>query len=196
MDPGSANSNRAQKVETLLTAALAEFARAGLDGARVDTIAGSAQMNKRLLYHYVGDKEALFDACLTRARSRVLSEPRKLWPEEWRLLCHAAAAGRSLDLAELANLQGGESAHSAASRIGLVLLESLLPELAGELFRGEVRAERELEADPPPVLDATISPPAAEETGLRTEARPKPRLKLRPSLQEAADTRSDSKRSK
>lgn len=196
MDPDSASSDRAQKIETLLSAALVEFARAGLDGARVDAIAESARMNKRLLYHYVGDKEALFNACLTRARSRVLREPRKLWPEEWRLLCHAAAAGRSLDLAELANRQDGESAHSAASRIGLIVLGSLLPELAGELLQGEGLTEIELEAAPEPVLDASIGPPATEEADLSAEPRPKPRLKLRPSLQEAAGIRSDSKRSK
>ncbi|TVQ40349.1 MAG: TetR/AcrR family transcriptional regulator [Geminicoccaceae bacterium] len=51
----------------ILKAAKAEFARHGLGGARVDTIAARAQANKRMLYHYFGSKEALFRAVLEAA---------------------------------------------------------------------------------------------------------------------------------
>jgi TetR/AcrR family transcriptional regulator len=48
----------------ILAAALAEFSAHGFAGARVDTIARRARGNKRMLYHYFGNKEALFTAVL------------------------------------------------------------------------------------------------------------------------------------
>src|SRR5271167_2470505 len=49
-----------------LSAALKEFAANGFAGARVDAIARRAAINKRMLYHYFGDKEGLFRAVLRR----------------------------------------------------------------------------------------------------------------------------------
>ncbi len=46
--------------ERILAAALNEFSAKGFSGARVDTIARRAAINKRMLYHYFGDKERLF----------------------------------------------------------------------------------------------------------------------------------------
>lgn len=51
----------------ILAAAKAEFARKGLGGARVDDIASRAKANKRMLYHYFGNKEALFRRTLEDA---------------------------------------------------------------------------------------------------------------------------------
>src|SRR5580693_8564192 len=48
----------------ILAAALAEFSAKGFAGARVDAIARRARGNKRMLYHYFGNKEALFSAVL------------------------------------------------------------------------------------------------------------------------------------
>ena len=48
----------------ILSAALKEFAAKGFAGARVDAIARRADINKRMLYHYFGDKEKLFRAVL------------------------------------------------------------------------------------------------------------------------------------
>ncbi|MFJ9180562.1 TetR/AcrR family transcriptional regulator [Streptomyces sp. NPDC102360] len=53
--------------ERLLTAATAEFAAHGVSGARVDRIAKNAGANKRAIYDYYGDKNALFTAVLERA---------------------------------------------------------------------------------------------------------------------------------
>ena len=50
--------------ERILSAATQEFARHGLGGARVDRIAQRAGANKRMLYYYYGNKEALFLAVL------------------------------------------------------------------------------------------------------------------------------------
>jgi AcrR family transcriptional regulator len=52
---------------SILSAAKQEFARHGLGGARVDRIAASAGINKRMLYYYFGNKEALFLAVLEAA---------------------------------------------------------------------------------------------------------------------------------
>jgi AcrR family transcriptional regulator len=46
----------------ILKAALVEFAAHGYAGARVDAIARRAKGNKRMLYHYFGNKQALFSA--------------------------------------------------------------------------------------------------------------------------------------
>ena len=44
----------------ILEAAFKEFAEKGFAGARVDSIARRARINKRMLYHYFGDKEGLW----------------------------------------------------------------------------------------------------------------------------------------
>ena len=48
----------------ILAAALDEFSRYGLGGARVDRIAARAGANKRMLYYYFGNKEDMFLAVL------------------------------------------------------------------------------------------------------------------------------------
>jgi TetR/AcrR family transcriptional regulator len=50
--------------ERILRAARREFVAKGFAGARVDAIARAASVNKRMLYHYFGDKEALYRAIL------------------------------------------------------------------------------------------------------------------------------------
>ena len=54
----------AQPASASSGAATGEFARYGLGGARVDRIAARAGANKRMLYYYFGNKEALFLAVL------------------------------------------------------------------------------------------------------------------------------------
>ena len=53
----------------ILSAATNEFASKGFDGARVDMIAKRAKTNKRMLYHYFGDKKALFEAIVGKMLS-------------------------------------------------------------------------------------------------------------------------------
>jgi TetR/AcrR family transcriptional regulator len=50
----------------ILDAAVREFAREGVAGARTDAIAKSAGVNKALLYYYFKDKEAIYQAVLCR----------------------------------------------------------------------------------------------------------------------------------
>lgn len=56
----------AETQQMLLDAALGEFAENGLAGARIDRIAAAAGISKPMLYVHFGDKEALFDAVLSR----------------------------------------------------------------------------------------------------------------------------------
>jgi AcrR family transcriptional regulator len=48
----------------ILDAATAEITRKGLNGCRVDAIAARAGVNKRMIYHYFGDKAGLYLAVL------------------------------------------------------------------------------------------------------------------------------------
>jgi len=53
-----------QSRAAILQAAVREFAREGVAGARTDAIARAAKVNKALLYYYFKDKEALYGAVL------------------------------------------------------------------------------------------------------------------------------------
>ena len=63
---GKTQRNPMQTRERILDAALEEFAAKGFAGARVDLIARRARINKRMLYHYFGDKEGLFREVLRK----------------------------------------------------------------------------------------------------------------------------------
>ena len=62
----------------LLIAARREFAASGLAGARVDEIAARAGVNKQLVYHYFGDKDALYLAVLECVYEEIRDQERKL----------------------------------------------------------------------------------------------------------------------
>lgn len=51
----------------MLDAAYNEFARYGLAGARVDRMAATAQVNKRLIYVHFGNKAELFDLVVAQS---------------------------------------------------------------------------------------------------------------------------------
>jgi len=62
----------------ILAAAKSEFARLGLAGARVDEIAEKASANKRMIYHYFGSKEDLFQVVLEEASLDIRSAEQEL----------------------------------------------------------------------------------------------------------------------
>jgi TetR/AcrR family transcriptional regulator len=64
--------------QKLLSAARREFARSGLAGARVDEIAARAGVNKQLVYHYFGDKDALYLAVLEWVYEEIRAKEREL----------------------------------------------------------------------------------------------------------------------
>src|SRR6266550_6112763 len=58
---------------SILQAAVREFAREGVAGARTDAIVRSAGVNKALLYYYFKDKEALYNAVLDQVFGGLLA---------------------------------------------------------------------------------------------------------------------------
>src|SRR5919108_5931873 len=84
-----------QSRAAILDAAVREFSREGIAGARTDAIARAARVNKALLYYYFKDKDALYGAVLdevfgglTTTVMNVLS--RDLPPKE-KILAYAGA---------------------------------------------------------------------------------------------------------
>ena len=106
-----AERNPERTRERILSAALQEFAANGFAGARVDAIARRAAINKRMLYHYFGNKEHLFREVLRRkiaerqASAEGLSgDPAESLPFWFELSCRDADWVRLL---EWEALQGG-----------------------------------------------------------------------------------------
>ena len=62
----------------ILEAAKHEFAKKGLGGARVDVISERANANKRMLYHYFGNKDDLFQLVLENAYHDIRTVEQKL----------------------------------------------------------------------------------------------------------------------
>ena len=70
--------------QTILAAAEVEFAEKGFFGARVDEIADSAQINKRMIYAYFGDKEGLYKQVLFHVYARMEKEEQRLVTEKYK----------------------------------------------------------------------------------------------------------------
>ncbi len=66
----------------ILKAATAEFAAKGLGGARVDAIAERAGANKRMLYHYFGNKDDLYTAVMEEAYAQIRGHEAELHLED------------------------------------------------------------------------------------------------------------------
>ena len=133
----------------ILKAAVALFARKGLDGATVDDIAQAANANKQRIYAYFGSKQKLFEAALIDvfqqvelfSKSTVANAeepPEKMTeillegfirvhaaqPELWRLLAWANLAGqdcvRSLSQARKAENEALKEIFEKAVKEGLL----------------------------------------------------------------------------
>lgn len=125
----------------ILAAAARAFADAGYAGARVDAIARAAGVNKRMLYHYFGDKASLYAA--------VLRAP---------LPADAATAAASPDGAG----QDASDASGTAGAASLESLESLVRRFAADLDveRGRLMLRHLLDADDRQrVPDGAAQPP-------------------------------------
>lgn len=62
----------------IVAVAMAEFARNGLSGARIDEIAAKTLTSKRMIYYYFGDKEGLYRSVLEEAYRKVRSGEQEL----------------------------------------------------------------------------------------------------------------------
>jgi AcrR family transcriptional regulator len=110
--PKTGGRNPQQTQQRILEAALEEFSAKGFAGARVDVIARRARINKRMLYHYFGDKEGLFREVLRRKiaqRAAWLAnapeEPTERLPAWFQLACRDR---EWIQLLEWEALQWGE----------------------------------------------------------------------------------------
>ncbi len=64
--------------EALLKAAVAEFAREGYGGARVERISKAAKSNDRMLYYYFGSKEHLFQQVIEHCYADLVAQEEAL----------------------------------------------------------------------------------------------------------------------
>ncbi|MEP6876828.1 MAG: TetR/AcrR family transcriptional regulator [Burkholderiales bacterium] len=75
-EPRTRDADRTQ--QAILRAAMDEFSDKGLGGARMDGIAERAGVNKRLIYYYFDNKEALFLAALETTYADIREAEREL----------------------------------------------------------------------------------------------------------------------
>src|SRR3954464_3900500 len=75
----AARKSNVERIEDLVTAATAVFARKGFRRARMDEIARAAGVSPGNIYNYVTSKDALFALVMRRALSGVVSSE----PPEW-----------------------------------------------------------------------------------------------------------------
>jgi AcrR family transcriptional regulator len=80
LEPRSRDADRSQLA--ILDSARDEFAQRGLAGARVDSIAARAGLNKRLIYYYFGSKDDLFLAVLERTYADIREAEQQLHLDE------------------------------------------------------------------------------------------------------------------
>ncbi|GBD44848.1 HTH-type transcriptional repressor NicS [bacterium HR40] len=102
----------------ILEAAVREFASHGIGGARVSRIARAAGVNKRMLYHYFGNKEALYLAALEsvyeRIRARELAlEVDRLGPREAMRALVATVWSHFVEHPEFVSLLNSENLYRA-----------------------------------------------------------------------------------
>ncbi len=69
--PVQRNPDRTRR--RILQAAIRLFANHGFHAVSVDQIVGKARVNKRMVYHYFGSKDALFEAALSEVYQRIES---------------------------------------------------------------------------------------------------------------------------
>jgi AcrR family transcriptional regulator len=134
----------------ILAAAKAEFARAGLGGARVDRIAALAGANKRMLYYYFGGKDELFRAALEDAYAHIRESEQALHldavaPAEAIRRLVAFTWNYFLAHPEFMSLLNTENLHRAehlkASRKVRSMHSPLVAMIAGILERGRATGE-------------------------------------------------------
>jgi TetR/AcrR family transcriptional regulator len=141
----------------ILAAATREFADKGFGGARIDAIAAQAKINKRMLYHYYGGKEALYLAVLEETYAAIRRAEAKLdlahrEPEEGLRDLVQFTFRYFLDHPEFLSLLGTENLHKArflkrSERI-LAINSPLIDVLRDVLERGAKKGVFRPDADP------------------------------------------------
>lgn len=65
--------NRQQSIQRIIDAAIGVFARRGPDAATINEICDKAKLNKRMVYHYFGSKDGLYEQVLQTAYRQFFS---------------------------------------------------------------------------------------------------------------------------
>lgn len=129
----------------ILAAATSEFTAKGLTGARVDAVAKAARVNKRMIYHYFGDKEGLYLAVLEATYQAIRAAEQNLHlgdrdPVDGMRELVRFTWAYFLDHPEFLSLLGTENLHRAAylkqSRLIRELHSPLVGMISGLLERG------------------------------------------------------------
>jgi TetR/AcrR family transcriptional regulator len=131
----------------ILDAALVEFSKEGLAGARTDAIARAAGVNKALLYYYFGDKDRLYAAVLDHVfgelSHRLIDVLERNNPPREKILAYAAAhfdyIAHSPLLPRLVHremMQAGRHASAHVARVAEQYLRPVFRRIAAVLHTG------------------------------------------------------------
>lgn len=130
-EPATRQRDPAEARRRLLDAGAAVFSEAGYAGARVDVIAARAGLNKRMLYHYFGDKAGLYRAVL-EGRLQKLGQPG---------LGSAEGSAEGSD--------AGQDLEAFVARLDATLARLLLWDLLNPVAPGAAKVEDETDTELP-----------------------------------------------
>jgi AcrR family transcriptional regulator len=142
---------------SILAAAVAEFTEKGYAGARIDAIAERSGANKRMIYHYFGDKDGLYMAVLESAYVGIRSAEAELHLADLEpVQAIERLVGFTWDYfiahPEFLSILGTENLHRAKflqkSKRILQLHSPLVSVISGVLKRGAERGVFRSDADP------------------------------------------------
>jgi AcrR family transcriptional regulator len=142
---------------SILAAAVAEFTEKGYAGARIDAIAERSGANKRMIYHYFGDKDGLYMAVLESAYVGIRSAEAELHLADLQpVQAIERLVGFTWDYfiahPEFLSILGTENLHRARflkkSKRILQLHSPLVSVISGVLKRGAERGVFRSDADP------------------------------------------------
>lgn len=141
-----------QSRAAILDAAVREFSREGVAGARTDSIARAARVNKALLYYYFEDKEGLYNAVLDQVFGELLAAveevlSRDLPPKE-KIIAYArthfdyiANHPRYPRIVQAEMMSASRGRAPRLERIAKQYFRPLFAGLAGVLQQGQARGE-------------------------------------------------------
>ena len=128
----------------LLAAAVDEFVEKGFAGARVDTVAREAQVNKRMIYHYFGSKQGIWEAIVEGEYWSNLTSEQKVRMQLWKMLASDRTAiedrhGLQVRAAELAELQSRGIIRNDVNPLYVAAIERLVQQ-ASSLWIADIEA--------------------------------------------------------
>lgn len=120
----------------LLAAALNEFVEKGFSGARVDSVAREAKVNKRMIYHYFGSKKGIWDAIFGEDYWNSLSAEQKTKMQLWKMLASDQMPSNQQDdliarSLEIADMQAEGLLRNDVDPVCVAAIERLVQQASG-----------------------------------------------------------------